>query len=36
MGIRRVVELIEEVYVPKWYREDDGTVWALKKLKRLN
>ena len=30
-----VVEVIEERYVPKWYREDDGTVWALKKLKPL-
>lgn len=28
-----IVEVIEEVYVPKWYRADDGTVWALKKLK---
>ena len=30
-----VVEVIDEQYVPKWYREDDGTVWALKKLKPL-
>lgn len=29
------IEIIEEVYVPKWYRKDDGTVWALKKLKRF-
>lgn len=30
-----IIEVIEERYVPKWYREDDGTVWALKKLKPL-
>ena len=30
-----VVEVIEERYVPKWYRKDDGTVWALKKLKPM-
>jgi len=30
-----IVEVIGEEYVPKWYREDDGTIWELKKLKRL-
>lgn len=30
-----VVEVIEERYIPKWYRQDYGTVWALKKLKPL-
>jgi ubiquinone/menaquinone biosynthesis C-methylase UbiE len=30
-----VIEVVKEIYVPDWYREDDGTVWVLKKLKRL-
>lgn len=27
------IEVLHEVYVPKWYQDDDGTVWGLKKLK---
>ena len=30
-----IVAIEDEVYVPKWYRNDDGTVWVLKKVKRL-
>ena len=31
-----ILEVLDEQYVAKWYRADDGTIWALKKVKRLH
>jgi hypothetical protein len=30
-----IIKIIQETYVPKWFRNDDGTVFVLEKLRPL-
>jgi hypothetical protein len=37
MAAEGVVQVVKETpYIPSWFREDDGTVFVLKKLKRYS
>jgi hypothetical protein len=30
-----IIKIIKETYIPKWFRDDDGTVFILEKLRPL-